>query len=379
MAIHVQRRIPAAARPAAPAARPAAAGPRVKRKVPAKHLARFTRLLATLTEAGVPILRSLRILADQWPEGRFRDAILDAADLVEEGQPLSDAFGSHPEVFDDLFMNMTRAGEAGGVLDQVFVRLAEFLERSQQVRERVRGAVVYPAVVFSVAVLVVAGLMLFVIPKFQALYADMRLVLPAPTQALIAVSDFMAAWWYLVLGLPAAALLLYQLAYYRSRAVRRRSHAFWLRMPLVGPLIRVAQTARFGTTFGTLVASGVPHLRALEIVGGSLGNELYREAMDRLRGEVREGESIAASMEATGFFDDVVASMVEVGEQTGDLDRMCLRVGSSYEDQFNRSLEVLLKLLEPALLLSMATVVALIAVSLFLPLFKLLDQLGAAR
>ncbi|TAH36339.1 MAG: type II secretion system F family protein [Planctomycetota bacterium] len=382
MAVRIQRRVPAAERPA-PAARrgretaaATATGARVRRRVPAKHLARFTRLLATLTEAGLPILRNLRILTQQWPPGRLHDAVLDAADMVEEGQPLSEALGSHPEVFDELYVNMTRAGEAGGVLDKVLARLAEFLERSQQVRDRVRGALTYPIVVFLVAVGVVAALMIVVIPQFARLYDQMDVQLPALTLALIGISRFMARWWFLVLGLPVLAFVLYQMAYLRSLRFRRWNHAWWLRMPLMGGLIQQAQTARFATTFGTLVASGVPHLRAFEITRGSLGSEVYREAVDQVREEVREGESIAASLENTGHFDDVVVSMVEVGEQTGELDRMCLRVGQNYEDNFNRTLDILLKLLEPVMLIFMAGMVATIALALFLPLFKLLQQIG---
>ena len=376
----IQRRVPAAARPAARVedgeVAAAGDGARVRRKVPAKQLARLTRLLSTLTEAGLPILRNLRILADQWPPGRLRDAVSDAADMVEEGQPLSEAFSSHPEVFDELYVNMTRAGEAGGVLDKVLLRLADFLERSQQVRDRVRSALTYPIVVFLVMIGVVSALVLFVIPKFAELYAQMDIELPGLTLAMIAVSEFTAKYWFLVLGLPLLGFLLYQLFYFRSHGFRRWNHAWWLRLPLIGGLVREAQTARFATTFGTLVASGVPHLRAFDITRGSLGNELYREAVDSVREEVREGESIATALEGTGRFDDVVVSMVEVGEQTGELDRMCLRVGANYEDSFNRTLDNLLKLLEPLMLLMMAALTAVIALALFLPLFKLLEQLG---
>jgi len=378
----IQRRVPAAGRPA-PAKRgaassapdPAASGRRVKRKVPLKHLVRFTRLLATLSEAGLPVLRNLNILSDQWPPGRFRDTVLDAADMVEEGQPLSDALAQHPEVFDDLFVNMARAGEAGGVLDQVLNRLADFMESSQEMRDRTRSAMVYPVVILIVALGVITGLLVGVIPKFAELFQDMDIELPAPTRMLISVSEFLQQHWYLLL-VPVVFYLLYQLAYFRSYGFRRWNHSWWLKLPGLGRLMKTGQISRFSSTFGTLVASGVPHLRAFDIVRGALTNEVYRETIDAVQEEVREGESISTALETSGRFDDVVVSMVEVGEETGELDRMCLRVGGNYETNYARALDVMVKLLEPIMLLIMATLVGLIAFAMFLPLFKLLEQFG---
>lgn len=348
----------------------------MRRKVPLKHIVRFTRMLATLTEAGLPILRNLRILSDQWPTGRFRDAIIDSAEMVEEGQPLSEAMGDNPEVFDELYINMVKAGEAGGVLDTVLNRLADFQERSQELRERTRSAMTYPIVIVIVAFAVVTALMLVVIPKFDALFKEMGLTLPGLTQALIDVSTNVVAYWYLYLGIPIIFVVIYQLAYMRSYGFRRWNHGMHLKLPIIGGLVRMSQVSRFATTFGTLVASGVPHLRAFDIVRGALTSEVYREAMDDVREEVREGEGIAASLEQTGCFDDVIVSMVEVGEETGELDRMCLRVGDNYETNYKRALDIALKLLEPIMLVAMAAVVGVIALALFLPLFELLKQFG---
>ncbi len=382
MAARIQRRLPAAGR--RPQGRPQggsrsktdSGGRRVRRRVPLKHLVRFTRLLATLTEAGLPILRNLRVLADQWPPGRFRDTILDAAEMVEEGQPLSDALAQHPEVFDELFVNMARAGEAGGVLDQVLNRLADFMEGSQDLRDRSRGAMVYPVVILLFATVVVTVLLVFVVPKFAELFAQMDMELPLPTRILISTSDFLKVHWYLML-VPFVVYGFLQILYFRSFSFRRWCHALWLGLPGIGGLLKGGQISRFASTFGTLVASGVPHLRAFEIVRGALTNEVYRESVDEIANEVREGEPIAGAMATTGRFDDVVVSMVEVGEETGDLDRMCLRVGANYESSFRRTLDMLLKLIEPFMLLVMAVVVGLIALALFLPLFKLLQQFGS--
>lgn len=373
----IQRKVSAAAkRPSSKA--PVEGAVRTRRRVPLKHLVRFTRMLATLTEAGLPILRNLRVLANQWPPGRFHDAVTDTADLVEEGQPLSDALAQNPDVFDDLYVNMARAGEAGGVLDKVMSRLADFQEGSQEMRDRTRSALAYPIVIGVVAMGVVVALMVLVIPKFSELYSEMGMTLPAITQAMIGISDFMVTWWYAVLGLPVLIFVVWQLAYLRSYSFRLWNHQMHLRLPVIGGLVEQSQVSRFANTFGTLVSSGVPHLRAFEIVRGALTSEVYREAVAQVREEVREGESIASSLESTGHFDDLVVSMVEVGEETGELDRMCLRVGAGYEENYKRALDIALKLLEPAMLILMAGIVGSIALALFLPLFKLLEEFGQA-
>ena len=374
----IQRKVASTARTSARPSSGGEASPtrKVKRKVPLKHVVRFTRMLATLTEAGLPVLRNLRILADQWPAGKFRNTILDAADMVEEGQPLSEALGQLPEVFDELYINMVKAGEVGGVLDKVLNRLADFQERAQELRERTRSALTYPIVIVVVAFAVIAALMLMVIPKFDELFKEMGLELPGLTQFLIATSNNVVAYWYLYLGIPIFGFLLYQMAYLRSYGFRRWNHGMHLKLPVIGGLVKLSQVSRFATTFGTLVNSGVPHLRAFDIVRGALTSEIYREAVDDVREEVREGEGIAASLEQTERFDEVMVSMVEVGEETGELDRMCLRVGKNYEDNFKRAIDLALKLLEPIMLVFMAIVVGVIALALFLPLFELLKQFG---
>lgn len=374
----IQRKVAAAARPAARAEGGGEETVKVRRRVPLKDVVRFTRLLSTLTQAGLPILKSLRILADQWPAGRFRDAVLDTGDLVEEGQTLSDALAQNPEVFDELYVNMARAGEAGGVLDQVMNRLADFQERSQAIRAKTRSALTYPTVIAVIAVVVITVLMIFVIPTFADLFRDMNLELPPITKAMIAVSEFMTKYWYLVLGIPLLLGILHGVLLRRSYGYRRGNHALLLRLPLVGSLAEQSQVSRFASTFGTLIGSGVPHLESFSIVRGALTNEVYRETLETVREEVREGEAIAASLESSGRFDDVVVSMVEVGEQTGELDRMCLRVGSSYEENYTRRLNDLLGLLEPMMLVVMACLVGAIAFSLFLPIFKLLGEFGKA-
>lgn len=350
----------------------------VKRKVPLKHIVQFTRLLATMTEAGLPVLRNLRILADQWPSGRFRESIVDAADMVEEGQTLSEALGQSPEVFDELYVNMARAGEAGGVLDTVLDRLANFLERAQQIRDKTKSALTYPIVILIVAVSVVSALMLFVIPNFAELYQDMDMVLPKITQVMISVSEAFSTYWYLLLGLPVLVWTGHMALYRRSYGYRFSWHSWMMKIPIVGNLIAKSQISRFTTTFGTLISSGVPHLEAFSITRGALTNEVYRESVEDIREEVREGEGIADALDSSEIFDDMVVSMVEVGEETGELDRMCMRIGSAYEEQYTRALDNMLKLIEPIMLVVLAGLVGSIALALFMPLFKLLEEFGAA-
>jgi type IV pilus assembly protein PilC len=374
----IQRKVAATNRPVARSSSSSAesSGKRVRRRVPLKHVVRFTRMLATLTEAGLPVLRNLRILSEQWPAGRFRNSILEAADMVEEGQPLSEAMSQNPDVYDELYINMVKAGEEGGVLDTVLDRLADFQERTQDLRDRTRAALTYPIVVVFVAFGVIAALMFFVIPQFDTLFKEMGLNLPALTQALIDISNNVVDYWFLYIGLPISTFVLYQMAYLRSYGFRHWNHRVHLKLPVIGKLVRQSQVSRFSTTFGTLVASGVPHLRAFEIVRGALTSLVYREAIDDVREEVREGESIASALEQTECFDDVMISMVEVGEETGELDRMCLRVGANLEENYKRAIDVALKLLEPIMLVAMAGVVGVIALALFLPLFELLKQFG---
>lgn len=350
----------------------------VKRKVPLKHIVQFTRLFATMSEAGLPVLRNLRILANQWPEGRFRDAIIDSADMVEEGQTLSDSLAQSPEVFDELYVNMARAGEAGGVLDTVLNRLSNFLERQQTVRDKTKSALTYPIVIFIVAIGVVSALMLFVIPNFAELYKDMDMVLPKITQVMIAISEAFTNYWYIILGLPVLGWMGHMALYRRMYGYRYTWHSWLRKLPIVGTLVAKSQISRFTTTFGTLISSGVPHLEAFTITRGALSNEVYREAIEDIREEVREGEGIAISLESSQVFDDMVVSMVEVGEETGELDRMCIRVGTAYEEQYTRALDNMLKLIEPIMLVVLAGLVGSIALSLFLPLFKLLEEFGSA-
>ena len=370
---------PAPATPQVSAAGPSPALSHKKgpvRKVSNRALVQFTTQLATLSEAGLPIVRALSILQGQLPPGPFQQVLAAVAEDVAGGTSLSDALAKHPKAFDRIYVNMVRAGEVGGVLDQILRRLASFLEKTQEIRDRIRGAMAYPIVVTIVAIAVLSIVFVLVIPKFEEIFRSFDIELPVPTEILIRTSGFVAGYWYLVFGLPVALWLGLRESFRRNEAFRRLCHKRTLRLPAVGKLVLKTLVARFARTFGTLISSGVPHLEALAIVKGSSGNLVVADAIDRIRASVREGEGLSRPMQDSGVFDDLVVNMVDVGEQTGELDRMLLKVADAYEAEVDQKLGIFFKVLEPALLVFMAVVVGFVVISLFLPLLKIMETLG---
>jgi type IV pilus assembly protein PilC len=351
--------------------------PRRTRRVAAQRVNDFTVQLATLSGAGIPIVRALTILEGQARPGPFKQVLGEIVEDVSSGTPLSEAFAKHERVFDRLYSAMVRAGEAGGVLDTVLERLAEYRTRLAVIRARVAGAMIYPAVIVLVASAVVSAVVVWVIPRFRQIFESFDVELPAPTQLLLDVSDFTVRFWYVVFGVPVLLFLLHGFLMRRGGAYRYRMHALALRLPLLGAILTQSLTAGFARTFGTLLQAGVPHLDALGIVRDTSGNEVLIGSVEDIRRTVREGEGIARPMGETGLFDDLVCNMVDVGEQTGELDRMLLRVADAYEGQVDRRIDALFKVLEPALLIVMAVFVGFIVVSLFLPLLKIMSTLSS--
>ncbi len=345
-------------------------------KVSDRVLATFTSQLAVLTGAGLSVVRSLHILEGQMAKGAFKAALAEVTEDVEAGSTLSEALGKHPRAFETLYTQMVKAGEAGGILDTVLERLAFFLERAQEVRDKVKGALIYPVVVMVVGTAVVTFVMMFVIPEFQAIFESFGKDLPRPTQLLMDASDFFLKWWYLLFGIPALVFGLLRLLAARNEGFRYRLHALQLRLPVWGRVAEGSMVARFMRTFGTLIQSGVPHLEALDIVSMSLPNLVLQEGIEEISESVREGEGIARPMGESGVFDDMAVNMVDVGEETGELDAMCLRVADTYEMEVERRTDAALQLLEPILLLVMALGVGYIVFALFLPLLEMMDTLG---
>ena len=336
----------------------------------------FTIQLATLSEAGIPIVKALAILEGQTRPGPFKRVLQDLGEDVAAGTPLSESMSKHGKVFDRFYWNMVRAGEAGGVLDRVLYRLAQFLERAATIQARIRNATIYPAVVAGVAVAVVSAVMVWVIPKFREIFTSFNIELPAMTQILLDASTAVVDFWYLVFGLPVVLFFVHRALLRRSQPYRYRAHQVLLKLPLVGPLVGKALTATFARTFGTLIQAGVPHLDALAIVRDATANEVLLEGVESIRKTVREGEGISRPMGETGLFDDLVTNMVDVGEATGELDKMLLKVADSYEIALERRIDALFKLLEPALLILVAAFVGFIVISLFLPLMTIMSQVG---
>jgi type IV pilus assembly protein PilC len=360
---------------AAPAAAPAGRKRRTGR-VPRQLVTDFTIQLATLTEAGIPIVKALTILEGQTRPGPFKTVLQDLAEDVSAGTPLSESMSKHEKVFDRFYWNMVRAGEAGGVLDRVLHRLSVFLERAATIRARIQGAMIYPLVIVCVAIAVVSCVIVWVIPKFQDIFRSFNIDLPAVTQILLDVSHATVTYWYLVFGVPVGLVVAHTFAMRRNQPYRYRIHRLQLRMPVAGPVITRALTATFSRTFGTLIQAGVPHLDALSICRDATHNEVLMEGIESIRKTVREGEGIARPMGETGLFDDLVTNMVDVGEATGELDKMLLKVADAYEVSVERKIDAMFKLLEPALLIIVAGFVGFIVVSLFLPLMSIMSQVG---
>lgn len=354
------------------AARPARRGRRIAEPV----VTDFTVQLASLTGAGIPIVRALSILENQTRPGPFRIVLEELGEDVSAGTPLSEAMAKQPGAFDELFSAMVRAGEAGGVLDTILSRLATLRERAAEIRAKITAALIYPQVVAVVATVVVGVVIVFVIPKFEEIFRSFDVELPQTTRILLATSRTGLAYWYLVVGLPVLGYVLHHLLLRRSRGYRRTMHRWLLAVPFLGTIVSKSMIASFARTSGTLIQAGVPHLEALEIVRDTARNELMREEVDEIKRTVREGEGLSAVMGDSEVFDEVVANMVSVGEETGELDRMLLRVADTYEADLDRRIDRFFKKLEPALLIVLAVFVGFIVVALFLPLMKIMTTLG---
>ncbi len=346
------------------------------KKVSDQVVNEFTLQLATLTGAGIPIVRALSILEGQTKPGPFRDVLAGVVEDVSAGTPMSEAMTKHERVFDRLYSAMVRAGEAGGVLDKVLQRLAAYRERIAEIRSKVTGAMIYPLVIVIVAVTVVSAVIVWVIPRFQTIFESFDVELPGATRLLLNISDTAVRFWYLVFGLPVVLLLLHGFLMRKGGRYRYTIHKLLLRLPLLGDVLSKSLIAGFSRTFGTLLQAGVPHLDALGIVRDTTGNEVLIDGVENIRRTVREGEGLARPMEETGVFDELVCNMVDVGEQTGELDHMLVRVADAYEKQVDRRIDAMFKVLEPALLILMAIFVGFIVVALFLPLMKIMSTLN---
>ena len=343
--------------------------------VSGKKLCTFTRQLSTLQDAGLPILRSLRILETQLKPGPLKGSLIGVIDDIESGSTLSEAMSKQPKAFDNLYVNMVKAGEAGGALEVILQRLAEFKERSESLKRKVKGAMIYPCAVITVATLIVGFIMYYIIPKFKKIFDDFGTELPGITVVLIQASDAVVNYWYLGPVIPFALWLMIKII------KKNKTGAYvvdWiaLKIPLLGLIFRKSIIARTCRTLGTLVASGVPILEALAITRDTAGNGVIYKGYEHIIAAIREGESMAVPLRETRMVDEIVVNMVDVGEETGALDTMLYKVSDVFDEEVGVLVEGLVNLLEPLMVVILGLIVGFIVIALFMPLIKLLNDLS---
>jgi type IV pilus assembly protein PilC len=343
--------------------------------VSGKQLCTFTRQFSTLQDAGLPVLRSLRILEHQMKPGLLKNALIDVVDDVESGTSLSDSLGKHPRCFDRLYVNMVRAGEAGGALEVILQRLADFKEKAQSLKRKIIGAMVYPLVVIFVAVSILGFIMVVVIPKFKKIFDDFKLPLPTPTVVLIETSTWFARYWWVIPLFPLAFVLLIKLIRL-SKAGAYAVDKCKLWIPLTGKILEKSTVARTMRTLGTLVASGVPILESLAIVRETANSLVFERMFQRVYESIREGDTIAEPMKQSRLMDDMVTNMVEVGEETGDLDTMLFKIADFYDEEVDTAVKSLISTLEPLMIVVLGLIIGGIVISLFLPLISLIEGLS---
>ncbi len=348
-------------------------------KAKVKHVTQFTRQLATLQDAGLPILRSLGILAEQQKPGPLKNALSEVAEDVEGGATLSEAMAKHPKAFNRLYVNMVAAGETGGVLDVILVRLAEFMEKAQRLKAKIKGAMIYPSVVITFAVGIVTMIMIVVVPKFEEIFKDFDTALPKVTVLLINTSNWfvngMPPGWMVVLFSPIAVIIFMKLLN-QSKGGRFAKDSVIVRLPIAGGISSKSSIARFCRTLGTLVTAGVPILEAITITKETAGNEVYARALEKVHDSIREGDTFADPLRAAKVCDGIVVNMISVGEETGELDKMLLRIADNYDDEVEVAVTALISLLEPIMVAVLGVIVGFIVIALFLPLVSLIQSMS---
>ena len=344
-------------------------------KVKAKHLCSFTRQLSTLQDAGLPILRSLRILEGQSKPGPLKNSLIGVIEDIESGSTLSEAMSKQPKAFDGLYVNMVKAGEAGGALEVILQRLAEFKERAQSLKRKVQGAMIYPCAVIFVATAIVGFIMYYIIPKFKQIFLGFGTELPGITVMLITFSDVVVRYFYLFPAIPIGVWLILKIIR-KNKTGEFVLDWLVLRIPLMGQILSKSIVARTMRTLGTLVASGVPILEGLTIARDTAGNAVFRKAFDNVYAAIREGESIATPLREARIVDDIVVNMIDVGEETGALDNMMYKIADVYDEEVSVLVDGLVSLLEPLMVVILGFIVGFIVIALFMPLVKLLNDLS---
>jgi type IV pilus assembly protein PilC len=344
------------------------------KSVPAKNLAIFTRQFSVMIDAGLPLVQCLDILGKQEPNKHFSATILKVREDVEAGAALADSMKKHPRTFDALYANMIAAGEAGGILDTILKRLAVYIEKNVKLKGEVKSAMIYPIAVIVIAAIVVAAILWKVIPTFATLFEGLGAQLPLPTRIVIAASNFMVAWgWVLVIGIAVLGYVVKR--YYATAGGRHTIDAILLRTPVLGGILRKVAVARFCRTLSTLLASGVPILDGLEITARTSGNAIVEDAIMKTRTGIERGETVSGPLRETNVFPSMVVQMINVGETTGALDAMLSKIADFYEEEVDAAVAGLLTLLEPIMIAFLGVIVGGIVIAMYLPIFDLISKL----
>ncbi len=346
--------------------------------VSTKEMAIFTRQFATMISAGLPLVQCLDILSSQTSKPAFAKVISDVTREVEAGSTLADALGKNKRVFDDLFRNMIAAGEAGGILDDILMRLAQYIEKADALKRKIQGAMIYPAVVLFVALGATCFMLIFIIPTFAKMFSDFGGELPLPTAIVLGMSKFLRTFWW-VMGLVIAGVVVFIQKWYKTDLGQKKIDGFLLKMPVLGDVLLKGAVARFTRTLGTLISSGVPILAGLEITARTAGNRVISDAIMHARASIREGETVGAPLKASGVFPPMVVQMISVGEQTGALDEMLTKIAVFYEDEVDQAVDNLTSIIEPVMIVLMGGIVGGMVVAMYLPMFKLITVVAGGN
>ena len=345
-------------------------------RAPTKLISLFTRQLSTLVSAGLPIVRGLQILEEQQKPGAMRVAVRLVKEDVTEGASLSEAMKRHPKIFNALYTNMIRAGELGGVLDVILERLSEFMEKADSLKRKVKSAMIYPIAVISFALLIVTGLMLFVVPKFKEIFGAQGKALPAVTQLLMDTSEWIGNGGWIVIIVTPFALVIGVKALKKNASTAIHVDRVLMSIPIMGQILSKTAVARFARTLGTLLTAGVPILEAIDITADTSGNAVYRNAMKKVHDAIREGESFATPLRQTKVVDPMVVNMIDVGEETGELDKMLTKIADTYDSEVESLVAALTSLMEPVMVIVLGCIVGFIVVALFMPMIGMLDNMS---
>jgi type IV pilus assembly protein PilC len=341
-----------------------------------KDKAVFSRQFSVMINAGVGIVRCLGVLGDQCGNPKMRKALQAISTEVQQGSPLSEAMAKHPECFDQLYVSMIEAGETGGVLDEVLNRLSKLLEDMARLKNQIKSAMTYPVTVGILAVIVFFGMTIFLIPVFAKIFTDLKVELPALTQFMLSLSGVMGSWRILIPIVTIAATVFLLRRYYKTPVGRLQIDHFFLKMPLFGDLNEKSAVARFCRVFGTLTRSGVPILSSLDIVGNTVGNQVIANAISGAKAEIQQGGMMSLALQKANVFPALAIQMISIGEETGELDAMMMKVADFYEDEVEQAVKALTSIIEPLMMVGIAGMVGTILLSMYLPMFKIFEALG---